>query len=74
MNDTKSLFQSKTLIGVVIAALPVILGLFGYKVSDAASFTAGSEEIVTAVITLAGSAVAIWGRLTATKALVVKKE
>lgn len=72
--DTKSLFQSKTIIGVVIAALPAVAGLLGYKVSDVAAFTSGAEEAVAAIITLVGSAVAIYGRLKATSKLVVKKE
>jgi len=70
--ETKSIFASKTVWGIVIAALPTVLGLFHYKVSDVASFTAGAEEIVGAVVTLAGSAMAIWGRVVATKNLVVK--
>lgn len=70
--ETKSVFASKTIWGVVIAALPTVLALVGYKVSDVAAFTSGAEEIVGAIVTLAGSAVAIWGRISATKALVVK--
>lgn len=71
--DTKSLLASKTLWGVVIAALPSILGLFGKQVSDVAAFTAGSEALVDQVIALVGSALAIYGRFKATTALVVKK-
>ena len=57
--ETKSLFQSKTIIGIVIAALPALLGLFGYQVSDAAAFAAGSEDAINSLVTLAGSAVAV---------------
>lgn len=71
--ETKSLFASKTIIGVVIAALPTILGLFGFQVSDVAAFTAGSEDAVNSVMTLVGSALAVYGRAKATAKLVVKK-
>lgn len=72
-NETKSLFQSKTIIGIVIAALPTLLGLFGYQVSDVTAFAAGSEDAINSLVTLAGSAVAVWGRVTATSKLVIKK-
>lgn len=71
--ETKSLLASKTLWGVLIAALPTIAKLFGYDIADVAGFTANASEIVDGVIALFGSAVAIYGRITATKALVVKK-
>jgi len=70
--EIKSLFASKTLWGVVIAALPTVLALFGYKVADVAAFTAGADQLVDGIITLVGSALAIYGRLKATASLVVK--
>lgn len=72
-NETKSLLQSKTLWGVIVAALPALAGLFGYQVSDVAAFTAGSEEAISGLITLVGSALAVYGRVKATAKLVVKK-
>lgn len=70
--ETKNILASKTIWGVVIAALPTLLSLLGYKVSDVAAFTSGAEDAINSIITLAGSAVAVWGRITATKNLVVK--
>lgn len=72
-NETKSILASKTLWGVLIAALPSIARLVGYDITDVAAFTAGAGESVEAIITLVGSALAIFGRLKATAALVVKK-
>ena len=42
--EIKSLFASKTVWGVVIAALPTVLAVFGYKVSDVAAFSAGADR------------------------------
>lgn len=71
--ETKSLFTSKTIIGVVIAALPTILGLFGISVSDLPGFTANVDQIANGLVELFGSGLAIYGRIKATTALVVKK-
>lgn len=70
--ETKSIFLSKTVWGAVIAASPAILALFGYRVSDSAAFTSGAEDVVNSVVTLVGAAVAVYGRLVATKNLVVR--
>lgn len=70
--ETKSIFASKTVWGIVIAALPTVLGLFKLHVTDVAAFTQGATEIADAVMALGGSALAIYGRYTATKNLVVK--
>lgn len=72
--ETKSLLASKTLWGVLIAALPTLANALGYKIADAASFTSGATELVDAVITLVGSALAVYGRVRATASLVAKKE
>ena len=71
--ETKSVFASKTIWGIVIAAIPTVLGLFHLHVTDVAAFTQGAQDIVDALITLSGSVVAIWGRIVATKNLVVKQ-
>ena len=73
MNETKNILASKTLWGVVIAALPTVLGFFNLHVSDVAAFSAGASELVDSALTLAGSALAIYGRFKATAELVVKK-
>lgn len=70
--EIKNMFASKTLWGIVIAALPTVLGLFGFKITDAAAFAAGSEQLIDGVTTLVGSALAVYGRFKATTALVVK--
>ena len=73
MNDVKSLFASKTLWGVLITALPVVLNLFGYQIADASAFTAGSEELTNEIVTLIGVGIAVYGRIVATKQLIIKK-
>ena len=70
--EIKSVFASKTVWGIVIAALPTVLGLFHFKITDAAAFAAGSSDLVDGITTLVGSALAIYGRFKATSALVVK--
>ena len=71
--ETKNLLQSKTIWGIIIAALPTVLGLFGLEVSDVGAFTEGASALVDDGVTLAGSLLAIYGRIVATKALIVKK-
>lgn len=68
----KAALGSKTVWGVVIAALPTVAGLFGYQITDVASFAAGAEDVVNQVTTLVGSVLAIYGRAVATSKLVVK--
>lgn len=72
--DTKNILLSKTVWGVVISLLPSLLSLFHLQVSDVAAFTAGSEQLVDQCIQLAGAAFAVYGRLKATKALVVSNK
>lgn len=74
MPESKSFLQSKTFLGLAVALLPTILGLFGLHISDAAGFAAGAQESVDAIVTLVGGAVAAYGRVKATASLVVKKE
>lgn len=69
MDDTKSVFQSKTIIGImamVIAALgPVIASKFGITVT-----TADGQAVLDTLSqlgTAAGGALAIYGRVKATK-------
>lgn len=70
--DVKSIFASKTLWSAVIAALPAVLGLFGFKITDLAGFTAGSEQIIDGIVTLVGTAGVVYGRIVSNKALVIK--
>jgi len=66
------ILTSKTIIGVVIAAIPTILGFFGFKVGDIAVFTDVTTVAVDSVITLVGSALAVYGRIVAVKGLITK--
>lgn len=51
---------AKTILGIVIAFAPSIATLFGFDTSP--DFTGDATEIVSAVIALLGSALAIYGR------------
>lgn len=68
----KAALTSKTVIGVLIASLPTLLGLFDLHVTDVAAFTQGAQEIVDQLIALGGAVLAIYGRIVAAKSLVVK--
>ncbi len=70
--NSKSFLTSKTLWGVLIAALPTLLGLFHLHITDVGTFTTNVQDIVDQVTTLGGSALAVYGRVKATTALVVK--
>ena len=54
----------KTLIGAIIAAVPTIATLVGFETSP--DFEGDATELVAGIITLAGAAFAIYGRLVAT--------
>ena len=70
--NTKSFLTSKTLWGILLATLPTILGFFGYHITDLGTFTAEAQAVVDQVTTLGGGALAVYGRVKATAALVVK--
>ena len=68
MNDTKPLWQSKTLIGLAVAlAGPWLARKFGLTLTDAAQ-----QAIVEQIITGMGGALAVYGRLKADTALHIK--
>ncbi len=71
MVQEKSVFQSKTLIGIIIAALPTILGIFG--VADSMEITEQTEQIVSLIVEAAGSILAIYGRISATTTVSLKR-
>ena len=52
--------------------LYLLLGLFGLHITDVGTFTAEAQARVDEITQLAGSALAIYGRLKANTALVVK--
>ncbi|MBD8890914.1 hypothetical protein [Roseibium litorale] len=71
MNEAKSILQSRTIWGAVIAALAIVAGWFGYDVS-AVSQAGLVDDLIAAsdkIVALVGLAVVIYGRLSATKKL-----
>ena len=67
MNDVKSFVASKTIWGAGIAILPQLLSLFGLEIS--AADAEGIVSHVDAVVTAVGGLLAIYGRVTAKKAI-----
>ena len=69
--ETKSIFQSKTIIGSVVALLSIALSsFFGYEIAGADK--AQLTEIIIATLGSAGAVTAIYGRVKATKQIAVK--
>lgn len=66
----KTILQSKTIWGLLIAAAPTVAQLFGYQLG--ANFATEAAATVDQVVQLAGLAFATYGRLKANTALVVK--
>lgn len=65
LTDTKSPFSSLTIGGIIVAVLPTIFGLFGFNLdADTASALARTVDLG---LTFGGAAVAIYGRIRATK-------
>lgn len=73
MVDVKSIFASKTLWGLVIAAVPTALSFFGYNLTDADAAGAVSTTMgfVTQAMTYFGWVLAFYGRVFASKTLAV---
>ena len=65
--DNKIFLKSKTVWGVIVMALPVILPLFGVNIDTSAIGGAG-DQILTAV----GAILAIYGRVKASGGISVK--
>lgn len=64
MNDEKSWYTSKSVIGSAVAIAALIAGAFGYEVD-----AEGQEQITLTIIGVAGGLVAIYGRIKAVKKL-----
>lgn len=65
LTDTKSPLGSLTIGGVLVAILPTILGVFGVDLdADTASALAHTVDLG---LTFGGAALAIYGRIRATK-------
>ena len=78
MDATKFILKSRTILGIVIAAVPTILGLFGVDASqeDVKTLTDSVFAVIESfseIITLGGLALAAYGRIRATKTLTVAK-
>lgn len=78
MDATKFILKSKTILGIVIAAVPAVLGLFGVDATQADVKTItdsvfGIIEQFNGIITLGGLALAAYGRIKATTSLTVTK-
>jgi uncharacterized membrane protein len=69
MEETKSWWQSKTIWGAVITIIALIASLFGYQIDPQTQqiILDRTMAIVTAVGTIVGSVMAIYGRIKATK-------
>ena len=67
MYNVKSFIKSKTIWGAVIAVAPPVANLLGYTITgaDVAQVTTSIDAIVTG----AGALLAVYGRVTATKAI-----
>jgi cation transporter-like permease len=67
--DAKSVFQSSTVWGIVIAMIPQVLAIFHVQVAP--GFGDAVNQLVSECMSFGGSALALWGRITATKKLVI---
>ena len=69
MEDTKPWYASKAVIGGVLAAVAGIAAMIGYQFSAPAveQTTNDTLLIVESIVAIIGGALAIWGRIKATK-------
>ena len=67
LTDEKKWFASKGVWGGIVAVLAGILALFGFSVSPAEQ--ANVVELASGLAASIGGAIAIWGRIVATKAI-----
>jgi hypothetical protein len=65
MEETKSLFASKTVWGGLIVVVAAVASMVGYTIS--AEDQVALTDFVNQGITLVGGLLAIWGRVTASK-------
>lgn len=68
--NIKSVFASKTIWGILLAAAPTVAQLFGYQLS--AQFSEHASALIDQLVQLGGLVFAAYGRIVATKQLVVK--
>jgi uncharacterized membrane protein len=67
MNESKSIFLSKTFWGLVLTALGPLLGKAGVSMTDA-----DAQQAIEAAVTVAGLVLGVWGRVSARKQVSVK--
>jgi hypothetical protein len=65
MIETKSLFASKTVVASAIAMLAIVAGFFGFSIDT--GLQGDILNTVNGVVALVGSAIAIYGRIVASK-------
>lgn len=65
MNETKSILQSRAVWGSAIAIAAGAAGLFGWTIDEQSRVAA--LHLVEAAAALVGGAIALWGRISATK-------
>lgn len=65
--ESKSIFASKTVWGAVIAVAPMVLQTAGITLT--ADETAALGGLIDPIVTLVGFVLAVYGRVTATKAI-----
>lgn len=68
--NTKSILGSKTIWGLLVAALPLVASLFGFHLAP--GFEAEAQATVDQLVQVAGLAFAAYGRVVATTKLVIK--
>lgn len=75
MEETKKWYESKTIVGAVAAVVASILTILmavrpgTVTPEESTQIQSNISAIVTAVVSLVGAAVAIWGRITANKSI-----
>ena len=67
MQENKKWYLSKTVIGGIVAGIAGIAGLFNFTLDTEAQ--TGITELIIGMSTLFGSALAVYGRVKATKGI-----
>lgn len=70
MDDEKVWYQSRSVIGSAVTILALICGLFNLTVD--AQTQSDIVNLTVVVVGVVGSAISIWGRVTATKTIAGK--
>lgn len=74
MTTAKFVLKSKTIIGAVLVAVPLVFQLFGAAPPEQATLQQAGDSLVTLIeagAQLAGIIMVVWGRLTAKQSLKV---